>query len=34
VRALGIEIRAGLHNGEIELRDGDVGGIGCTSPRG
>jgi len=25
---LGIEIRAGLHTGEIELRDGDVGGIG------
>jgi class 3 adenylate cyclase len=28
VRGLGIEIRAGLHTGEIELRDGDVGGIG------
>ncbi len=26
-RPLGIEIRAGLHSGEIELRDGDVGGI-------
>jgi DNA-binding NarL/FixJ family response regulator len=26
-RALGIEIRAGLHTGEIELMDGDVGGI-------
>ena len=25
---LGIEIRAGLHTGEIELREGDVGGIG------
>jgi class 3 adenylate cyclase len=25
---LGIEIRAGLHTGEIELRNGDVGGIG------
>jgi hypothetical protein len=28
VRGLGIEIRAGLHTGEIELRDQDVGGIG------
>jgi class 3 adenylate cyclase len=27
-RALGIEIRAGLHTGEIELRGRDVGGIG------
>jgi class 3 adenylate cyclase/pimeloyl-ACP methyl ester carboxylesterase len=25
---LGIEIRGGLHTGEIELREGDVGGIG------
>jgi class 3 adenylate cyclase len=25
---LGIEIRAGLHTGEIELREGDIGGIG------
>ena len=25
---LGIETRAGLHTGEIELREGDVGGIG------
>ena len=24
---LGIEVRAGLHSGEVELRDGDVGGI-------
>ena len=24
---IGLEIRAGLHTGEIELRDGDVGGI-------
>jgi pimeloyl-ACP methyl ester carboxylesterase/class 3 adenylate cyclase len=27
VRALGIEIRMGLHTGEVELRDGDVSGI-------
>jgi class 3 adenylate cyclase len=27
VRSLGIEIRAGLHTGECELRNGDVGGI-------
>ncbi len=27
VRSLGIEIRAGLHTGEIELRDAGVGGI-------
>jgi class 3 adenylate cyclase len=27
VRSLGIEIRAGLHTGEIEVQDGDVGGI-------
>ena len=27
VRRLGIEIRAGLHTGELELRDGDVGGM-------
>ena len=26
-KALGIEVRAGLHSGEVELRDGDVGGI-------
>ncbi|HEV8165014.1 MAG TPA: adenylate/guanylate cyclase domain-containing protein, partial [Actinomycetota bacterium] len=24
---LGIQLRAGLHAGEVELRDGDVGGI-------
>jgi len=28
VRSLGIEIRAGLHTGEIEQSDADVGGIG------
>jgi len=28
VRPLGIEVRAGLHTGEIELRGDDVGGIG------
>src|SRR5204862_2963310 len=27
LRVLGIEVRAGLHTGEIELRDDDVGGI-------
>jgi class 3 adenylate cyclase len=27
VKALGLEIRAGLHTGEIELLDGDIGGI-------
>ncbi len=27
VRSLGIEIRAGLHTGEIELQDEDIGGI-------
>lgn len=26
-RALGIEVRGGLHTGEIELRDADIGGI-------
>jgi class 3 adenylate cyclase len=26
-RALGIEIRAGLHTGECEVRNGDIGGI-------
>jgi class 3 adenylate cyclase len=24
---IGLQIRAGLHTGEVELRDGDVGGI-------
>ena len=27
IRSLGMEIRAGLHTGEIELLDGDIGGI-------
>jgi class 3 adenylate cyclase len=27
VGGLGIQIRVGLHTGEIELRNGDVGGI-------
>jgi class 3 adenylate cyclase/pimeloyl-ACP methyl ester carboxylesterase len=27
VRGVGLEIRAGLHTGEIERRDGDVGGL-------
>jgi class 3 adenylate cyclase len=28
VRALGIEVRAGLHTGECEVRGDDIGGIG------
>ena len=28
VAAFDVEIRAGVHTGEVELRDGDVGGIG------
>jgi class 3 adenylate cyclase/pimeloyl-ACP methyl ester carboxylesterase len=28
VRSLGIEVRAGLHTGECEVRDDDIGGIG------
>lgn len=28
VRALGIDVRAGIHSGEIELRADDIGGIG------
>jgi class 3 adenylate cyclase len=27
LRGLGVEIRAGLHTGEVELRDRDIGGI-------
>jgi class 3 adenylate cyclase/pimeloyl-ACP methyl ester carboxylesterase len=27
VQALGIEVRAGLHTGEVEIRDDDIGGI-------
>ena len=27
VRSLGLEVRAGVHTGEIELLDGDIGGI-------
>jgi class 3 adenylate cyclase len=27
VRTLGIEVRAGLHTGEVELRGDDIGGI-------
>jgi class 3 adenylate cyclase/pimeloyl-ACP methyl ester carboxylesterase len=27
VRSLGIDVRIGMHAGEIELRDGDIGGI-------
>jgi class 3 adenylate cyclase len=28
VRVLDVEVRAGVHTGEVELRNGDVGGIG------
>jgi class 3 adenylate cyclase len=28
LRPLGVEIRAGLHTGEVEVRDGDIAGIG------
>jgi class 3 adenylate cyclase len=28
LRGIGLQLRAGLHTGEVELRDGDVGGIG------
>ncbi len=28
LRSVGLQIRAGLHTGEVELRDGDVGAIG------
>ena len=28
MQALGIEVRAGLHTGECEVRGGDIGGIG------
>ena len=27
VQSLGVDVRVGLHTGEIELRDGDIGGI-------
>jgi class 3 adenylate cyclase len=27
LRAIGLQLRAGLHAGEVELRDGDVGGL-------
>ena len=28
LRPLGLEIRAGLHTGEVEVREGDIAGIG------
>ena len=28
MRTLGLEVRAAVHTGEVELRDGDIGGIG------
>jgi class 3 adenylate cyclase len=27
LRGIGVQVRAGLHTGEVELRDGDIGGI-------
>ena len=33
IRPLGIAVRAGLHTGECELRNGDVGGIAVQSER-
>jgi class 3 adenylate cyclase len=33
VRALGIEVRAGLHTGEVELRGDDIGGIAVNIAR-
>ena len=33
VRSLGIEVRAGLHTGECEVRGDDIGGSPCTSAR-
>ena len=31
VQSLGIEVRAGLHTGECEVRGDDIGGSPCTS---
>ena len=28
VSAIGLELRAGIHTGEVELRNGDIGGVG------
>jgi class 3 adenylate cyclase len=28
VSTIGLELRAGIHTGEVELRDGDIGGVG------
>lgn len=28
VSAIGLELRAGIHTGEVEIRDGDIGGVG------
>ena len=30
VKNLGIEVRAGLHTGEVELHDDDVAGLGVA----
>jgi hypothetical protein len=32
--SLGLEVRAGLQTGELEVMDGDLGGLGCISLRG
>ena len=28
VSAIGLDLRAGIHTGEVELRGGDIGGVG------
>jgi hypothetical protein len=33
VQALGIEVRAGLHTDDCEIRGDDIGGSPCTSAR-
>ena len=32
--AMGVDVRTGVHTGEIELEGGNVRGVGCTSRRG
>jgi class 3 adenylate cyclase len=31
VRALGLDVRAGLHTGEVELRGDDIAGVAVAS---
>jgi class 3 adenylate cyclase len=33
LQALGIEVRAGLHTGECEVRRDDIAALPCTSAR-